>query len=57
VRKLTVETPDDLTAQGEQIAGLAREGLSNPEIGARLSVSRRRSNGTEEGVHQARDQI
>jgi DNA-binding CsgD family transcriptional regulator len=57
VRKLTVETRDDLRVQGEQIAGLAREGLSNPEIGARLSVSRRRSNGTEKGANHVRDQI
>jgi ATP/maltotriose-dependent transcriptional regulator MalT len=32
--QLTVETRDELTAQEEQIAGLARDGLSNPEIGA-----------------------
>jgi DNA-binding NarL/FixJ family response regulator len=34
VRKLTVETRDELTAQEEQIAGFTRDGLSNPEIGA-----------------------
>jgi len=41
VRKRTVETRDDLTAQERQIAQLARGGLSNQEIGARLFLSPR----------------
>jgi len=41
VRRRTAETRDDLTAQERQIGQLAREGLSNPEIGARLFLSRR----------------
>jgi DNA-binding CsgD family transcriptional regulator len=40
-RKRTVETRDDLTAQERQIAEMARDGLSNPEIGARLFLSPR----------------
>jgi DNA-binding CsgD family transcriptional regulator len=40
-RKPIVEPAAELTAQEAQVARLARDGLSNPEIGARLFISAR----------------
>jgi DNA-binding CsgD family transcriptional regulator len=40
-RKRTVQTRDELTAQETMVAQLARDGLSNPEIGTRLFISPR----------------
>jgi DNA-binding NarL/FixJ family response regulator len=41
VRRRTAQVHEDLTAQEGQIARLARDGLSNPEIGAQLFLSAR----------------
>jgi DNA-binding CsgD family transcriptional regulator len=38
-RRTLVAGQEDLTAQEGQIARLARDGLSNPEIGTRLFIS------------------
>lgn len=61
VRRRTAESHDDLTAQERQIARLARDGLSNPEIGARLFLSPRtvewhlRKVFTKLGIHSRRE--
>jgi len=41
IRKRAADVPDELTAQERQIARRARDGQSNPEIGAQLFLSPR----------------
>ena len=57
VRKQPVGSGDELTAQEEQIARLAADGLTNQEIGAQLRRHAHRRMAPAEGLRQARHQL
>jgi hypothetical protein len=57
VRKRSPDTRDSLTAQEAQIARLAAEGSSNPEIGAQLSSAPHGRVAPTRGVREAGDQL